>query len=213
MSVGRNVTAGFTTNSGSGGSLSYPAALAKGWNLLGNSLSQPLTVALAYGDPLTVTTVWKWDVTTAGWQFYSPQMDATALQAYATSKGYGVLSVINPGEGYWVNAKLDSALGTYTGQAFELAAGNLVKGWNLTATGDNVLPSVFNLSLSATPPALGTVPTNFITLWAWDNLLAKWYFYAPSLDASGALNSYIAAKGYLDFAQQSKTLGMALDSG
>jgi YD repeat-containing protein len=207
MSTGRNVTASFTNNSGSGGSLSYPAVLVKGWNLLGNSLNQPLTVALAYGDPLTVTTVWKWDVTTAGWQFYSPEMDAVALQAYTTGKGYGVLSVINPGEGFWVNAKLDSTLGTYTGQAFALADGIFVKGWNLTATGDNVLPSVFNLALSATPPAPGTIPTNFITLWAWDNLLTQWYFYAPSLDASGTLNNYITSKGYLDFTQQNKTLG------
>jgi len=34
---------------------------------------------------------------------------------------------------------------------------------------------------------------------AWDPTLANWYFYAPSLEKSGALSSYITSKDYLDF--------------
>ncbi len=110
-------------------------------------------------------------------------------------------------EGYWVNAKAASSLASQTGAALNLTAEKLVKGWNLVATGNDVTPSAFNLSLSATPPAAGTVPLNLTTLWAWDNPASQWYFYAPQLDANGGLASYITGKGYLDFAKNSKTLG------
>lgn len=175
-------------------------SVAQGWNLLGNSLNQAFPVGSVYGDPAVVTTVWKWDVNTPGWQFYTPQMDAPTLQAYASSKGYSVLSVINPGEGHWVNAKAAASLGPQAGLPFALTSANLVSGWNLVATGNNVTPPVFNLSLSA-------ASINLTTLWAWDNPQSKWYFYAPSLEANGGLANYVASKGYLDFAQYGKTLG------
>ena len=183
---------------------SYNLLVPPGWNLLGNSLNQTLSVASLFGDPNTVTTVWKWDAMNAQWQFYTPQMDATALQTYATGKGYGVLSVINPGEGYWVNAKSQPSLATQSGTSVNLPAANLVAGWNLVATGNDVTPSAFNTSLNAIPPAVGVN-----TLWAWDNPLSQWYFYAPSLEVQGgtALADYIASKSYLDFTQRNKTLG------
>ncbi|OIN94162.1 MAG: hypothetical protein AUJ20_01570 [Comamonadaceae bacterium CG1_02_60_18] len=210
---------------GNGGSVSKPYAarlvrggksanptsgvlmLAPGWNLLGNSLDQALPVATLYANPALVTTVWKWDAPKAGWQFYAPSMDAATLQAYADGKGYGVLSVINPGEGYWVNASQATTLGSQSGSAFALSAANLQTGWNLVATGNDVSPSAFNLSLSATPPTPATIPINLTSLWAWDNPLSQWYFYAPSLEANGALGAYTAGKGYLDFATSGKTLG------
>ena len=180
--------------------LSYTLLVPPGWNLLGNSLNQTLSVASMFSDPSTVTTVWKWDAVNAGWQFYAPSMDTPTLQTYATSKGYGVLSVINPGEGYWVNAKAQPTLGTQSGNAFNLTAANLVAGWNLVATGNDVMPSAFNASLNAIPPAVGVS-----TLWAWNNPSSQWHFYAPSLDANGTLSAYVAGKGYLDF--DAKTLG------
>lgn len=179
----------------------------QGWNLMGNSLNLALAVVPAFADTAVVTTVWKWDPVIPGWQFYTPMLTSSELQAYATNKGYGVLSVINPGEGYWVNAKVSATLSTQTGTAFALASGNLVTGWNLVAIGNDLTPSAFNISMSATPPSPGTIPINLTTLWAWENTLSKWYFYAPSLEASGGLTAYITGKGYLDFAQNTKTLG------
>jgi hypothetical protein len=190
-----------------GTALSVALSLAPGWNLLGNSLSQAFAVAATFGDPVTVTTVWKWDVTVPGWQFYAPSMTPAALQAYAASKGYGVLSVINPGEGYWVNARVAATLPTQAGTAFALTSANLVSGWNLVATGNDVTPSAFNTSLSVTPPSPGVTPINLTTLWAWDNPLSQWYFYAPILEANGGLVNYITGKGYLHFTQYNKTLG------
>ena len=110
--------------------------------------------------------------------------------------GYQVLTHIQPGEGYCVNAKAVLNLESQVGAKFELTAAHMVKGWNLVATGTDVTPQQFNSSLTE----------NFTSLWAWDNPGSAWYFYAPSLDASGELTNFISSKRYLDFTQRSKTL-------
>lgn len=179
-----------------GAPLSYALLAPQGWSLLGNSLNQTLPVASLYGDASAVNSVWKWDAAALGWQFYSPTLDVTTLQAFASSKGYGVLSEIKPGEGYWVNAKAPPSPATQSGAAFVLGPTVLVSGWNLVASGNDLTPSVFDANLKSSLPGTGV-----ITLWAWDNPASKWYFYAPSLEAQGgsALSNYIAEKGYLDF--------------
>jgi hypothetical protein len=188
--------------------------LLPGWNLLGNASDQPVAVDVVFSDKALVNTVWKWDAATPGWQFYTPTLLATDLQTYAASKNYGVLSIINPGEGFWVNAsaKVKTSLPTFSGAPFYLGVQQMVKGWNLVATADNATPAAFNLSLTdplAAPPTTGTVPLNLTTLWAWDNPASKWYFYAPNLEGQGssALFDYTASKGYLDFTATGKTLG------
>jgi len=192
--------------------------LLKGWNLLGNGQDQPLAVAGLFGNTANVTTVWKWDVATTGWQFYAPSMDAATLQSYTTGKGYGILSSINPGEGFWVNALQAFSVNQPSGVALtgaDFAAGQahaLKPNWNLVALGTALTPSDFNRGLSATPPATGTVPINLTTLWAWDNPGSKWYFYSPSLEGQGGtvLFDYTASKGYLDFTATGKTLGAGM---
>jgi hypothetical protein len=186
--------------------------LLKGWNLLGNATDQPLTVSAAFSDTSVVTTVWKWDATALGWQFYTPTMSDADLRTYTASKGYGALAVINSGEGFWVNARNPATLIALSGAPFSLVTAQLVSGWNLVTTADNTTPEAFNLSLIdplAAPPTAGVVPINLTTLWAWDNLLSKWYFYAPNLQARGGsvLTEYIVGKGYLDFTSTGKTLG------
>jgi hypothetical protein len=195
--------------SGTGAWTAGTRMLAQGWNLLGNGLDQPLPMAAQFADPNVVNSVWKWDAAGRRWLFHTPLMDAASLQAYATGKGYGVLTLIAPGEGYWVNAKLTTELAPAAGSAFVLAEGNLLPGWNLLATGQDVSPSAFNRSLSLTPPAPSVVPQNLVSLWAWDNPANAWYFYAPGLEAQGGtvLSDYITSKGYLDFTQRGKTLG------
>lgn len=176
--------------------ISYPLNLALGWNLLGNSLNTPLDVRATLGAEAQVVSVWKWDPVTRSWAFYSPSLDATpgALQSYADSMGYSVLTSVAPGEAYWVNTTGALALGVQAGVGFALTPAQLVVGWNLTATADDVSPNLLANSIG-----------NVITLWAWDNATSKWYFHAPSLQASGAIASYIAGNGYKDFAAM--TLG------
>lgn len=77
-----------------------------GWNLLGNGLADAsINVATYFGDPGKYISVWKWVPASSRWAFYSPSMDPTAFASYVSSKGFDVLTVINGGEGFWVNAK------------------------------------------------------------------------------------------------------------
>ncbi|MBA3014858.1 MAG: DUF1566 domain-containing protein, partial [Desulfobulbaceae bacterium] len=194
------------------GIVTFDLILERGWNLVGNSLDQTLSVGTIFDDPLEVDTVWKWDSATSKWQFYSPEMTAGELLAYSVSKGFAVMSEIKSGEGYWVNAVIKNTLPTQTGAPYILSADDLVVGWNLVSTAESLTPSEFNLALSDNPPGFAGVPNNLTTLWAWDRLSGKWYFYAPSLEAQGgtALLDYIVSKGFLDFTQNSKTLGKGI---
>lgn len=72
-------------------------------------------------------------------------------------------------------------------------------GFNLIAVEESPSPRAFNKALSLTPPATGVIPLNLTTLWAWDSVKSKWYFFAPSLERSGGLAAYVASKSYLDF--------------
>jgi hypothetical protein len=191
-----------------GGTLSVALSVLPGWNLLGNPVNQSIAVATQFGDPAKVTSVWKWDSVSAKWQFYAPNLSATELQSYAASQGYAVLSEIQAGDGFWVNAKTQADLGTLSGTAINLRQSSLSSGWNLVATASAITPQDFNLSLSTTPPIAGQVPINMESLWAWDSAQSQWFFYAPSLDA-GALSQYIASQSYRDFGTSGKTLGTA----
>ena len=175
-----------------------------GWNLVGNSVSSPMTVAASFGDANKVSSVWKWVAsgTTVGinypnWAFYSPSQ-SDGGQAYANSKGYDFLSTINAGEGFWINARTSFNIALPTVSAVATTAfQNISSGWHLISTGDSKTPAALNTDVATT------------TLWAWDSAQSKWYFYAPSLQAQGGtvLSDYIKTNGYLDFASASKTLG------
>ncbi len=185
-------------------------SLVKGWNLLGNSLNRTLSVSSLFDKADTVASVWKWDAGQRQWQFHAPSLDAAELSAYATANGFGVLTNLGPGEGFWVNANVESSLNPPATDPFNLNAGGLVSGWQLCASGNEMTPAGFNLGLGSAPPPAGSIPANILSLWAWDNLQSKWYFYAPSLDAAGGnvLDNFIAGRGYLSFNTTGKTLGV-----
>ena len=92
-------------------------SLTTGWSLVGNDAGTDVTPLAIFGDATTPTaisssiaTIWTWDNLNSRWNFYSPSMTASGLATYATSKGYGVLSKIVKGEGFWVNSKSESAV-------------------------------------------------------------------------------------------------------
>jgi len=194
---------------------SQSLSLAPGWNLVGNSTDAALNVAGTFSDANQFVTVWKWLAAQSAWGFYAPNLAAqggTVLADYAAAKGYQVLTSIQAGEGFWVNAKLASSVTLPAGGNFSLGAAQLQPNWNLVATAENITPKAFNLLLTnplAAPSTVGGVPLNLTTLWAWDNGASKWYFYSPSLDGQGgtALLDYTAGKGYLDFTATGKLLG------
>jgi len=183
-----------------------------GWNLLGTM--DTIDVVSYFGNATNVVTVWNWIQSSGSWAFYTPsQSDGGA--AYAAAKGYTLLSTINPGEGFWVNAAMPFSTAmpvvSTPGMSVSLLPA-LPTGWNLMTLGKSTTPSAFNLSLnSITLPGQPT-PANFSTLWAWNNSLSRWYFAAPSLEAQGGtvLSDYIKSKGYLDFGATSRTLGAGM---
>lgn len=197
-------------------SVSY--TLAPAWNLLGNSIGSPLNIVAMFGDPTqpvpgvtdAVISVWKWDAVNAKWAFFSPLMTPTQLAAHAADRNYSVLAVVQPGEGFWVNATRSATLPARSGGAVQLAFGSVISGWNLLSIGQTVTPTELDTLLSEVPPALGTLAQSFVSLWAWDANEQRWVFYAPSLDASGgsaAVKSYADTHGYLDFATLDRRLG------
>ncbi len=168
--------------------VSYPLSLSTGWNLAGNSTATPMDVKTGIGAQAGIQSVWKWDPTGSRWAFYAPSLDtAGTLASYAAANGYNILSTINPGEGFWVNASAPVSLGTQSGVGFSLASATLANGWNLVATADDVSPATFSSNLG-----------NVASLWAWDNSNSTWYFYTPSL-TTGELANYIQSQSYKDF--------------
>jgi photosystem II stability/assembly factor-like uncharacterized protein len=179
-------------------------SLLQGWNLVGNSVSTPMPTAASFNDTSKIESVWKWvtqgstiGITYPTWAFYAPSQ-SDGGQAYASSRGYEYLSSINAGEGFWVNAKTSLSIPLPTGSSVGATTfQSKSSGWHLISTGDTKTPDAFNADVGVT------------TLWAWNNAMSKWYFYAPSLQSLGgtALVDYISANGYLDFTLGNKTLG------
>jgi hypothetical protein len=199
-----------------------PALLAD-FNLIGNSLNVAINVPLVFGNqdaPVAgvtsnIESVWKWNAALARWSFYSPQLTASGSASYAASHHFEELAVVNPGEGFWMKAINPITLPAQTGSNFTWNAvnfPNLNSGYNLIATADSVTPSQFNIDVSQTPPSPGAVPTsNFVSLWMWDALASKWYFYSPLPEASGglpAVKAYADSHNYLHFQDYNKTLGI-----
>ena len=81
-----------------------------GWNLLASRVPARVSVdTLAAGQgPLTF---WKWQSATGTWAFYSSEMAAQqTLADYIAGKGFGRLSSISYGDGFWVNSPQPTVL-------------------------------------------------------------------------------------------------------
>lgn len=186
-----------------------------GWNLMGNGLATSLDAVATFGSveaPVAgvsdkVVSVWKWLPATGQWAFHTPRFSAAELAAYAAGRGQVVLTTIEPGEGFWINASDTVDLPVSRAQPVVVAAGTLLSGWSLLAIGDSLSPAEFEQSVGGTPaqPA-------FKSLWAWDNLAGRWYFFSPLLHGLGSTVAadYAARHGYLDFLVTGKRLGIGI---
>ena len=77
-------------------------SLTKGWNLVGLKTGTLKSVAdLISGNEDSIFSLWKWENNT--WAVYLPG-EADGGAAYAAGKGFALLTEIEPGEGFWVNA-------------------------------------------------------------------------------------------------------------
>ena len=195
-----STTTSTTLASGSGN-----LSLVAGWNLVGNGYEVGFDVSALFADSSSITSVWKWVASKTAWAFYAPSLSAQGLSDYAASKGYEVLSRVEAGEGFWVNAKqakgvsLPAGTAVASGSFSATGARPVGAGWSLIATGDRPTPASFDKALSISPPSPGQLPMNLTSLWAWDTATPGWYFWAPSLVNAGTLSNYLSSKSYLDF--------------
>lgn len=200
-------------------------ALVAGWNLLGNPLQTPVQMQQRFGRvdaPLAgvtdnVVSVWKWLPAASQWAFYAPSMTASALASYALGKGYAVLDRIDPGEGYWINAKVPPNFPARTGVPSPTLPQSVPSGWSLLGVGgEAVTPAAFDKALSVgalsgsslcfpgecwhVSGGLAATPS-LKTLWTWNAGGSQWRFFAPSLALQGgtALANYAAGKGYVPY--------------
>jgi hypothetical protein len=75
-----------------------------GWNLYGNASNKDIDVTPTFGSKSTeIKSIWTWDSKTGKWNFYTPTNGVDSA-AYATSMGYGALTKIPVGSGFWINA-------------------------------------------------------------------------------------------------------------
>ena len=75
--------------------------MSAGWNLVGLKGDQGKTIDdLISGNESSIASVWKWE--NSSWAVYLPGEDDGGA-AYAQSKGFALLTDIEPGEGFWVN--------------------------------------------------------------------------------------------------------------
>ena len=78
--------------------------IAKGWSLLGNNANRAIDVAAVFGSySPQIESIWHWNSGRSSWDFYTPSATVD-LASYAASRGFGVLSQIPVGDGFWVNA-------------------------------------------------------------------------------------------------------------
>jgi len=81
-------------------------SLNNGWNLVGLKGNQGKDINdLISGKEDKIFSVWKWKDN--NWVVYLPSRGLKFTETYADSMGFSVLEGINPGEGFWVNAKED----------------------------------------------------------------------------------------------------------
>lgn len=110
---------GFWVNTGGVGSIKLfgepyvddSFSMKKGWSLIGLKINDKIPVSGLIGDKSeSVASAWKWD--NSNWKVYLP---GGGTETYSAAKGFGVFSLVAPGEGFWLNSTADFTLSTSQG--------------------------------------------------------------------------------------------------
>jgi len=146
-----------------------------GWSLLSSRISFYAADKFSDGDKFS--SVWKWE--NGGWAVYLPD---GGTQAYADSKDFGVLSTINPGEGFWVNSagsETISISGTPSTGSLSLSLG-----WNLVGLKSDQSRTIKDLTSGN--------EANIASVWKWKD--DGWAVYLPGEEEGGA--AYAQSKDF-----------------
>ena len=110
-------------------------------------------------------------------------------KAYAQAKGFDILTEINPGEGFWVNAQQDFQM-EIQGQSIEDTGISLSDGWNLVGLKANESMSITEVvnKIKAENEDL-----SIVSLWKWED--GKWAVYLPQAGKE-ATEAYAENKGF-----------------
>ncbi|MDP2106186.1 MAG: hypothetical protein Q8J76_09355, partial [Desulfobulbaceae bacterium] len=157
-------------------------SLVNGWNLKSSRI--PITdMVTTFFDNQMLASIWAWDASTndgsGKWKVFLP--GEAVVDSYANSKGFGNLTGIQPGEGFWINSKADQSLTIFgdetTGNSIALNGGWNLKG--LTSAAPVNVADVFN-DIS-----------KFTSVWKWTG--STWSVFIPEETLSG---SYAASKNF-----------------
>ena len=174
--------------------------LISGWNLEGNDGAAAVDPITVFGNATTptslspsVTTVWTWDKSAAKWNFFAPSMTPTALSTYAASKGYGVLTTIQKGQGFWVNAASNITM--------NLAANPIVGSWSnpvgADVTGTSLVLTFFAngdyMLAQSTVVGTSTATVQQLQVWpglehgayTWNSSTGAFVTACPTVDTNG----------------------------
>ena len=117
-------------------------ALVRGWNLVANNTPAAIDPIALFGNAATplngitsqIVTAWAWDAASTRWMFYAPSLTSADLAIYAASKAYGVLTTIQSGDGFWVNAAAAMSLALPPALSGVAATGAPMAGAKVTLT-------------------------------------------------------------------------------
>ncbi len=172
-------------------------SLVSGWNLINTPIQPTSTAITDVLSGISYASAWSWDAAGSKWCVY---LSDGTTQAYADSKGFGVLSTISAGQGFWVNVNTAATL-SIDGAAPGATDQTLVKGWNLIGSKKDESKTV-----SSVLSMLTSSGVNAVTLWTWNAAEQKWDVAIPSYTAT-ELATYIGAKGFNPIAAIASTSG------
>jgi len=157
---------------------SVQIVLDTGWNLIGSKVA--LKVSEIFNDDQYLS-VWKWH--NNNWAVYLPSVEDKGAE-YAQSKGFDVLTEIEPGEGFWVNAK-DVATITITGTPASDTSLTISSGWNLMSLKVDEKRDISEL--------ISGKEDKILSIWKWEN--NNWAVYLPDAGQE-ATAKYAQSKGF-----------------
>jgi hypothetical protein len=143
----------------------------QGWSLKALPVKIDGGVNISKFNNDNLSTIWKWEDN--GWLIWSPSNSITQI---INSYGLNMISSIQAGEGFWVNAVKGVSVDINGNEEYGLEVLNIDSGWNLVGVGKNI--SVADLS------NLGVVKT----VWKWSG--NNWQIWSPDNEIKNLITKY-----------------------